>query len=215
GAADKTSVEFCGGTHLRDISHARKLIITAEEAISKGIRRVIAVTGAEAEKADRQAQRLAKANQLKEKDVNELKAEVKEAIKAKNTAEANQRAISLGWKSFNMNKRLKSMEYALNKLKSVLINNKVLNEILKLYAKKSPKSHVLLFSADHTAKKVLCLAQTPKGSTLKANEWVSSISPLIDGRGGGKDVQAQASGKNVSGLKGALAKAKEFAAANL
>ena len=38
----------------------------------------------------------AKANQLKEKDVNELKAEVKEAIKAKNTAEANQRAISLG-----------------------------------------------------------------------------------------------------------------------
>ena len=41
-------------------------------------------------------------------------------------------------------------------------NNKVLNEILKLYAKKSPKSHVLLFSADHTAKKVLCLAQTPK-----------------------------------------------------
>jgi len=50
---------------------------------------------------------------------------------------------------------------------------------------------------------------------LKANEWVSSISPLIDGRGGGKDVQAQASGKNVSGLKGALAKAKEFAAANL
>lgn len=58
GAADKTSVEFCGGTHLRDISHARKLVITAEEAISKGIRRMIAVTGAEAEKADRQAQRL-------------------------------------------------------------------------------------------------------------------------------------------------------------
>lgn len=44
-------------------------------------------------------------------------------------------------------------------------NNKVLNEILKLYAKKSPKSHVLLFSADHTAKKVLCLAQTPKVPT--------------------------------------------------
>ncbi|CBY38956.1 unnamed protein product [Oikopleura dioica] len=245
GAADKTSVEFCGGTHLRDISHARKLIITAEEAISKGIRRMIAVTGAEAEKADRQAQRL-------EKDVNELKAEVKEAIKAKNTAEANQRAISLGktievapisaWKRAELVDAVKKSkmeivqyeqkveEYEIQTEKridagdvaepEVLLldagsNNKVLNEILKLYAKKSPKSHVLLFSADHTAKKVLCLAQTPKGSTLKANEWVSSISPLIDGRGGGKDVQAQASGKNVSELKGALAKAKEFAAANL
>lgn len=250
GAADKTSVEFCGGTHLRDISHARKLVITAEEAISKGIRRMIAVTGAEAEKADRQAQRL-------EKDVNELKAEVKEAIKAKNTAEANQHAITLGktievapisaWKRVELvdavkKAKMEIVQYEqkvqkerIASLKSetekridagdiaepeVLLldagsNNKVLNEILKLYAKKSPKSHVLLFSADHTAKKVLCLAQTPKGSTLKANEWVSSISPLIDGRGGGKDVQAQASGKNVAGLNDALAKAKEFAAANL
>ena len=34
---------------------------------------------------------------LLEKDVNELKAEVKEAIQAKNTAEANQRAITLGY----------------------------------------------------------------------------------------------------------------------
>ena len=31
----ETSVEFCGGTYLRVIAHARSLIITAEEAISK------------------------------------------------------------------------------------------------------------------------------------------------------------------------------------
>ena len=34
-AALKTSVEFCGGTHVRDIAHARKFVLVAEEAISK------------------------------------------------------------------------------------------------------------------------------------------------------------------------------------
>jgi hypothetical protein len=46
-------------------------------------------------------------------------------------------------------------------------NNKVLNEILKLYAKKCKETHVLLFSADKKAGKVLCLAQTPKVIILK------------------------------------------------
>lgn len=250
GAADKTSVEFCGGTHLRDISHARKLIVTAEEAISKGIRRIIAVTGTEAEKAIRLAQRL-------ESEVSELKTQVKEAIATQNTAEATQRAITLGktievaaissWKRSELVELVKKAKMEIVQYEQkvqkerianlkmetekridvgdvaepeVLLldagsNNKVLNEILKLYAKKSPKSHVLLFSADHTTKKVLCLAQTPKGSPLKANEWVSSISPFIDGKGGGKDVQAQASGKNVAGIKQALLTAKEFAVSKL
>ena len=41
-------------------------------------------------------------------------------------------------------------------------NNKVLNEILKIYGKQSKDTHVLLFSVDVAASKVLCLAQTPK-----------------------------------------------------
>ena len=41
-------------------------------------------------------------------------------------------------------------------------NNKILNDVLKIYAKKSKETHVLLFSVDEGANKVLCLAQTPK-----------------------------------------------------
>ena len=54
----KNSVEFCGGTHLHRSSHAKKLIITTEEAISKGIRRITAVTGDEALKSERLAKKL-------------------------------------------------------------------------------------------------------------------------------------------------------------
>jgi alanyl-tRNA synthetase len=39
------SIEFCGGTHLRDTSEANTFAITSEESVSKGIRRIVALTG--------------------------------------------------------------------------------------------------------------------------------------------------------------------------
>ena len=41
----KYSVEFCGGTHLANSSQAAVFAITAEESVSKGIRRIVALTG--------------------------------------------------------------------------------------------------------------------------------------------------------------------------
>jgi alanyl-tRNA synthetase len=45
------SVEFCGGTHLLRSGHMVDFVITSEEAIAKGIRRIVALTGPEAEKS--------------------------------------------------------------------------------------------------------------------------------------------------------------------
>jgi alanyl-tRNA synthetase len=39
------SVEFCGGTHLSNSSEAGAFVITAEESVSKGIRRIVGLTG--------------------------------------------------------------------------------------------------------------------------------------------------------------------------
>ncbi len=38
-AGAKTSVEFCGGTHLNMTGHMGKFVVASEEAIAKGIRR--------------------------------------------------------------------------------------------------------------------------------------------------------------------------------
>lgn len=43
------SVEFCGGTHLKTSRHVDSLIVVTEEAIARGIRRVVAFTGPAAE----------------------------------------------------------------------------------------------------------------------------------------------------------------------
>src|SRR6218665_3815626 len=47
-AGNNTSVEFCGGTHLKRSGHIGDFVITTEEAIAKGIRRIICVTGSKA-----------------------------------------------------------------------------------------------------------------------------------------------------------------------
>ena len=71
------------------------------------------------------------------------------------------------------------------------------------------------FSKDEDAGKVLILCSTPKGGPLKANEWVNSCSAVIGGKGGGKDVQAQASGKETAKVNEAIELAKQFAATKL
>ncbi|XP_054164989.1 alanine--tRNA ligase, cytoplasmic-like [Oppia nitens] len=57
-AGMQTSIEFCGGTHLKRSGHIGDFIISSEEAIAKGIRRIIALTGPEATKAINKAKLL-------------------------------------------------------------------------------------------------------------------------------------------------------------
>jgi len=87
------SVEFCGGTHLMNSGHIEKFVILSEEAIAKGVRRVIAVTGAEALKAHKKADSL-------DKEVKELTASVQDEIRTKKDA------VNLG--------QLNKLIYALN-----------------------------------------------------------------------------------------------------
>lgn len=91
---------------------------------------------------------------------------------------------------------------------------KALNEALKLFKTHSPQTSAMLFTVDNEAGKIICLCQVPQNIAnrgLKASEWVQQVSGLMDGKGGGKDVSAQATGKNVGCLQEALQLATSFA----
>ncbi|KAL8987963.1 MAG: hypothetical protein Q9169_008629, partial [Polycauliona sp. 2 TL-2023] len=55
----KVSVEFCGGTHVAKTGDIKELVILEESGISKGIRRIFAVTGEDAHEVQRVADRFA------------------------------------------------------------------------------------------------------------------------------------------------------------
>ncbi|KAK6398105.1 Alanine--tRNA ligase [Meristemomyces frigidus] len=50
------SVEFCGGTHVKNTTEIKDLVILEESGIAKGIRRIVAVTGATAHEVQRKAE---------------------------------------------------------------------------------------------------------------------------------------------------------------
>jgi len=47
----KYSVEFCGGTHLKNTKEAEEFVLVHEEAVAKGIRRVVGLTAEKAKQA--------------------------------------------------------------------------------------------------------------------------------------------------------------------
>ncbi|KFR02985.1 Alanine--tRNA ligase, cytoplasmic [Nipponia nippon] len=246
-AGSVTSVEFCGGTHLQNSSHAGPFVIVSEEAIAKGIRRIVAVTGAEARKALRKVDSLRKLlsaleakvkvqtapNKDVQKEITDLsetlatavipqwqKDELREAVKAlKKVMDDLDRASKADIQKRVLEKTKQVIESHPNQPLVIMemengASAKALNESLKLFKTYSPQTATMLFTVDNEAGRITCLCQVPQETAtkgLKASQWVQEVSGLMDGKGGGKDVSAQATGKNVGCLQEALKLATDFA----
>ncbi|KFO63061.1 Alanine--tRNA ligase, cytoplasmic [Corvus brachyrhynchos] len=240
-----TSIEFCGGTHLQNSSHAGPFVIVSEEAIAKGIRRIVAVTGAEARKALRKVDSLRKLlsaleakvkvqtapNKDVQKEITDLgetlatavipqwqKDELREAVKAlKKVMDDLDRASKADIQKRVLEKTKQVIESHPNQPWVIMemengASAKALNESLKLFKTNSPQTAAMLFAVDLPADRWVSFpAQETANKGLKASQWVQEVSGLMDGKGGGKDISAQATGKNVGCLQEALKLATDFA----
>lgn len=53
-----SSIEFCGGTHCENTGEAQAFVLTEEVAVSKGVRRIVALTGSYAAAANERGAKL-------------------------------------------------------------------------------------------------------------------------------------------------------------
>lgn len=251
GKGETTSVEFCGGTHLKRSGHIVEFVISSEEAIAKGIRRIVALTGPEALKAIKKVEIFENEIDVLKKNIKSSNVSTKEHVKkiVELTEKISQATISHVKKdemrnSLNsLKKSLDDMERAKKAAMATTVverakqicesnpnaeflvkelhasnNTKALDSALKQVRSLNPETAAMFISVDEDSKKIFCLTSVPKSKVekgLKANEWVQHISPIMNGKGGGKAESAQASGSNYDKIDEVLKLAVNFAKTKL
>nr|CAI5863797.1 unnamed protein product [Callosobruchus analis] len=148
-AGDNTSIEFCGGTHVQYAGHIGNFVITSEEAIAKGIRRIVALTGPEANKAIKRNEYLEnKLNDLKilidnDKDGSKVKENVKQIVELTNDIS---HSVIPYWKKEEMRGTLKNLKKALDDRERAVkaaVANEVVEQVKK-FLNANPNLQILV-----------------------------------------------------------------------
>ncbi|ORX39097.1 alanine-tRNA ligase [Kockovaella imperatae] len=221
-----TSIEFCGGTHVAKTDDIKDFVITEESSIAKGIRRVVAVTGFEANEVSRKAKdyenRLERANGLqgKEKDA---------ALKAFYT-ELVQSNISLVRKTQLKEKyeKIQAEILAVTRAKEKADQKLISDEVQKYFSENPNESvyvgvfglganpkilaaatnlgktlgkAIYVFSTETETGKVAHTNYLPKEvlsrKVLDAKVWLGEVTKIVGGKGGGKDDNATGLGTEL------------------
>ncbi|WP_141054056.1 alanine--tRNA ligase [Aliarcobacter cryaerophilus] len=200
------SVEFCGGTHVKNTADIGSFYIIKESGVSAGIRRIEAVVGASAFKYTKE--QINKLNELqaeiKSNDliagVKKLKSEIKELKnQIQNSQNQTQAPIS---------------EEIIGDTKVVVcvIENGDLKKIVDDMKNANEKLAILLLQAKDD--KVLIVAGS-KNTNIKAGDWIKNIAPIVGGGGGGRPDFATAGGKDITKIEEAKIAALTYAKENL
>lgn len=209
------SIEFCGGTHVKNTSEIMALKILSETGVAAGVRRIEALTSK---------------GLLKYYDALEQK--MNEAAKALKATPEN-----LTDKISHMMSENKALHSEVESLKSKLAQDAmgdVMDQVeeikgVKLLAtevdgvdmnglrdlgdqlKEKLGEGVVVLASGNDGKVSLMVTATEAAMKqgAHAGNLVKAIAGLVGGGGGGRPNMAQAGGKNPSGIKDALKKAKE------
>lgn len=200
------SVEFCGGTHVKNAHDIGSFYITKESGVSAGVRRIEAVCGLAATKYTKDA--LSTLNEVisevKNKDavlgIKKLKDQIKELKKELEEAQS-QSATPINEEMVGDTKIVVD-----------IVKNGDIKKIVDDYKNGNEKVAILLIQAK--GEKVMLVAGS-KNTAVKAGDWIKAVAPVVGGGGGGRPDFAQAGGKDVSKIEEAKEAAKKFVMDNL
>jgi alanyl-tRNA synthetase len=189
---DGWSRELCGGTHVRSTAEVGPFVITREQAVGAGARRIEAVTAGEAFAYLRA--------QAAEADA--LRAELERARKERPKQKAEADIVIYG----------RAGDVVLVQTKDVKGGD--LRDLSDRVRQQEKASGSIVFSSDDgRAYLVVNLDQSLVDGGLDAVHIVRALGKHIGGGGGGKPTLAEAGGKNPDGVADGLAAAKELLAA--
>ncbi|MFW2581865.1 alanine--tRNA ligase [Aliarcobacter butzleri] len=203
---EDVSVEFCGGTHVRNTADIGSFYIVKESGVSAGVRRIEAVCGTAAIKYTKDI--ISKMNEIqaevKNSDVILGIKKLKEQIKdLKKEIETSQSKTSSPLEETIINDTKVIVSVVENgDLKKIVDDTKNANEKVAIFLLQAKDDKVLIVAGS-------------KNTNIKAGDWIKNIAPIVGGGGGGRPDFAQAGGKDTSKIEEAKTKALDYAKENL
>ncbi len=221
------SVEFCGGTHLASTGDTGAFAIVGEESVSKGVRRIVAVTGETAKQAVGHGEALGAAISNAEKlgdaevagelsQLQELLDGAEIPLERKSELQARLRALQGRAKDAQKAAAKQASAGAVDVAREIAerasgeaIVSRVpagsdrgaLLAAMDVVRSAHAESAVMLISPDEAEGKVSIAAQVPDALIkrgLKAGDWVREAASACGGKGGGKPDKAQGGGTDPS-----------------
>jgi alanyl-tRNA synthetase len=230
------SIEFCGGTHLRNTAEVEEFVITSEESVSKGVRRIVALTGAAARAAAQRREQIeaaiAQARTLPESQLaRELHALQKQLgandvpLLTKRRGQAAIAELQARYRAWEKSQQRTAASIDIGATAAELISggpiivaaieaasDEQLRGVIDSIRKRSSSFAALLASSDgQRVSFVAAVSDDLIARGLKAGDWVREAAKVTGGGGGGRPQMAQAGGKDPSRLPDALQAARQFA----
>ena len=204
------STELCGGIHVENTSEIGLFKIAAESSVAAGVRRIVAYTSKRAFEYLQEKDHEAKVskNLLKANNAEEIETKIEKLFITEKTLRKEiekSKSQDMGALIDDLIKSAK-MIGATPFISSVLPEDgdgvKTLRSMADKIRQKSPNSVVVLGMKQVEKQKAFVLAAVGKEapSSVKANEIIKIVAPVIEGRGGGKADMAQAGGSKLEGL---------------
>ncbi len=211
------SQELCGGTHVQATGEIGLFKIVGESAVAAGVRRIEAVTAANAEQfllgqleELNEIRSLLKGAQHPVKAVAALQEEVR-LLKKQVEQLVNEQAGALKSQLKSQFQEVKGIKFLAAKLP---IQDANAVKTLAFQLETEVGNCCIVFGLESDGKPQIMVAVsrelTEAGPKLHAGNMVRELAKEIQGGGGGQPFFASAGGKDASGLDKAIAKAKEL-----
>jgi alanyl-tRNA synthetase len=209
------SRELCGGTHCHCTGDIGPFLITKEESIGAGIRRVEAVTGVGALREMRDVrERLARAASALRVPPTRVPEGVAQLIESRERLEKELAALQRsGIDSVAASLLEKAVVVGNSKLVAADVGDGDVNQLRALsdWIRERIGSGVVVLGARRNGAAAIVVNVTKDlSSAVNADALVKQVlAPIIDGKGGGRAESASAGGKNPARLAEALETARE------